>query len=175
MFEAKIDRQMNRALSNFQRKPKPQGPHLRPMTEIEHDVFTRKNSEQLELSSRAIARIDNKPGDGDPSEHRIRTREREVRPGKGPNVAFENRVAGEFDPSRRSWHVDTWESWEVQEPGGESHSKRTVVAGKQSAGHLYGIEMQRHGDVFQMFHYDVDLNNPQNSFIAEMKPVWVRA
>lgn len=59
-------------------------------------------------------------------------------------------------------------------PGGESQSKRHLVAGKQSAGHLNGIEMQRHGDVIQMVQYDVDLNNPKNSVVAEMKHVWVR-
>ncbi len=175
MFEAKIDRQMNRALASFQRNYRPQGPNVRPMTAIEHEVFLGSNVDQYELTSRAINKADNKAGDTNPEEHKVRTREREVRPGNGPSVAFEDRMVGEYDPSRRSWQLDTRESWKVQEPGGESQSKRHLVAGKQSAGHLYGIEMQRHGDVIQMVQYDVDLNNPKNSVIAEMKPVWVRS
>ena len=175
MYEAAIDRQMNRTLAQFQRNYRPQGPNVRAMTPKEHEVFIGTTVDQFESCVRTSDRSDNKASDRDPSPAKIRTRDREVRQGVGSDTEFLNTSSGEYDSSRRSWTLDTREGWRVMEPGGESQSKRNVVAGKMSAGHLYGIEMQRHGDVIRMLQYDVDLNNPSNSVISEMPQQWVRS
>lgn len=174
MFEAAIDRQMNRAMARFQRNPKPQGANARPMTTKEHEVYTNDLYGQHEVHRREIDTWDNKAGDHDPAPRKISTREREVRQVNGQRIVHESSLKGEYDYSRGWWQSDSRKSWKVTEPKPDSYSRRDLSAGRITGNHLYGIEMRRTGDVIRMVEYDVDLNNPKNSVIAELPQAWVR-